>query len=180
NNGPSPTGGITANDLLPAGLTYVSNLPSQGSFVSSTGAWTVGTLALGATATLRLVATVDVGTAGNTILNKAFVTGANEVDPLTSNNRDSVAVTVQTADLAVTKSVNNATPNAGDVITYTVTLRNNGPHPATGVKLTDLLPAGLTYSSSTPSQGTYTAGTGLWTVGSLANGSVATLALSAK
>src|SRR5207249_3278327 len=92
---------------------------------------------------------------------------------------DSVAVTVQSADLAVTKTVNNVKPNEGEAITYTVTLRNNGPNTAGGIALTDLLPAGLTFGSSTPSQGSYVSGTGVWTVGSLLNGSTATLALVA-
>ena len=55
----------------------------------------------------------------------------------------------------------------GDTITYTVTLSNNGPNTATGVQVTDLLPAGLSFVSATPSQGTYDPGTGLWTVGTV-------------
>src|SRR5207247_1819517 len=94
------------------------------------------------------------------------------------NNRDSITITVQSADLRVTKVVNNATPNEGNTITYTVSLENNGPNSATNVGLTDLLPAGLTYTSSTPSQGTYASGTGLWTVGALANGATVTLGLN--
>ena len=60
-----------------------------------------------------------------------------------------------TADLSVTKTVSDATPNVGDQITFTVTLSNQGPDAATGVEVTDLLPAGLTFVSATPSQGTY-------------------------
>ena len=69
------------------------------------------------------------------------------------------------ADLSVTKTVSNATPNVGDQITFTVTLTNSGPDAATGVQVTDLLPAGLTFVSATPSQGTYDSATGLWDVG---------------
>ena len=39
--------------------------------------------------------------------------------------------------------MSNPAPNVGDTITYTVTLRNNGPDPATGVQVRDLLPAGV-------------------------------------
>ena len=51
--------------------------------------------------------------------------------------------------------MSNATPNVGDQITFTVTLTNQRPDAATGVQVTDLLPAGLTFVSADPSQGTY-------------------------
>ena len=38
-------------------------------------------------------------------------------------------------------------------LTYTITVTDNGPSVANGVTLTDTLPAGLTYVSATPSQG---------------------------
>jgi large repetitive protein len=59
------------------------------------------------------------------------------------------------ADLSVTKTVSDATPNVGDQITFTVTLTNAGPDAATGVQVTDLLPAGLSFVNATPGQGTY-------------------------
>jgi hypothetical protein len=37
------------------------------------------------------------------------------------------------ADLSMTKTVSDATPNVGDQITFTVTLSNQGPDAATGV-----------------------------------------------
>src|SRR5262249_27162999 len=77
-----------------------------------------------------------------------------------------------TSDLSVSKTVSNPTPNVGDTITFTVTLSNQGPAAATNVQLTDLLPAGLTFVSATPSQGTYLPGSGVWTVGTVSSGGV--------
>src|SRR5262245_6819152 len=59
------------------------------------------------------------------------------------------------ANLTITKSVSNPTPNVGDTITFTVTLTNSGSSNATNVQVTDQLPSGLTFVSATPSQGTY-------------------------
>lgn len=58
-----------------------------------------------------------------------------------------------TADLAVTKT---AAPNpvvAGSHLTYTITITNNGPDGATGVKLRDTLPPRVTLVSAMPGQG---------------------------
>ena len=60
--------------------------------------------------------------------------------------------------------------NVGDTVTYTVIVTNNGPDSATNVALTDWLPAGVTYVSDTATQGSYNDGTGVWTVGTIANG----------
>jgi uncharacterized repeat protein (TIGR01451 family) len=83
------------------------------------------------------------------------------------------------ADLGVAKTVNNTTPNAGEVITYTITVTNNDSDDATGVQLTDMLPTGVTFGGYTAIQGTYTSTTGLWTVGSLATAASATLTITA-
>jgi sortase (surface protein transpeptidase) len=47
------------------------------------------------------------------------------------------------------------------------------------VQVTDLLPAGLTLVSGTPSTGTFATGTGVWTIASLASGASATLTVVA-
>ena len=60
NAGPSPATGVQITDSLPVGLTFISVAPSQGTYDSSTGAWSVGSLAVGAMATLQLTARVDV------------------------------------------------------------------------------------------------------------------------
>jgi uncharacterized repeat protein (TIGR01451 family) len=58
------------------------------------------------------------------------------------------------ADLAVLESAAPPTNvSASGTITYTVTVGNNGPSTATGVTLTDFLPAGVFLVSATPSQG---------------------------
>ncbi|MEP2278805.1 MAG: hypothetical protein ABJI11_05205, partial [Maribacter sp.] len=83
------------------------------------------------------------------------------------------------SDLVTKKTVDNSTPLEGDVITFKLNVTNNGPEDVTNVEITDLLPTGLTFnSSSNPIGGTvntYNNTTGLWSVGNLANGSSASI-----
>ncbi|UCD25368.1 MAG: DUF11 domain-containing protein, partial [Gemmatimonadota bacterium] len=182
NGGPIDASGVIVTDLLPSGLTFAGDdAAASGTFYdSATGIWTVGPLANGQSATLNITATVDVGTGGSTLTNTASVTASDQPDPVVGNNSAAINLTVVApgtdADLAVTKSVDNAAPNEGDTILYTVTVTNNGPSDATGVTLSDVLPAGVSYVSD-DAGGSYSGG--VWAVGSLVNAASATLNITA-
>ncbi len=136
-----------------------------GAYVSGTGVWTIGSLANAASTALQITATVN---ATGPYANTATVTGSQD-DPTPGNNTSTnTPVPVPQADLAVVKTVNNATPNVGSTIVFTLTATNNGPSAATGVAVNDLLPAGYTYVSDNGA-GAYVSGTGVWTIGNLAN-----------
>jgi uncharacterized repeat protein (TIGR01451 family) len=92
NNGPATATVIQISDVLPVGVTYVSDTPTQGSYDSFTGNWFVGTLTNSATATLIIEASVDAGTAGSTITNTASVSFLNQSDPNPANDSDSVDI----------------------------------------------------------------------------------------
>jgi len=81
-------------------------------------------------------------------------------------------------DIGVTKVVDDATPPEGGTVNYTIGVDNAGPSTATAVQITDLLPAGVTYVSATPSQGIYDPVTGNWFIGTLNPGSTVTLLLT--
>ena len=83
------------------------------------------------------------------------------------------------ADLSLTKTVSNTNPDNGDQITFTLTVTNSGPHAATGVEVTDVMPTGLDFVSANPA-GAYDENTGIWTVGSLNSGESAQLTITAK
>src|SRR4029079_6418495 len=112
------------------------------------GVWTVGGLANGSQVTLVLQARVASPFART---NTATVSAPDQFDPERGNNSASATATPQRADLRVTKTVDSPTPDVGDVVTFTVTLTDNGPDAATNVRVTDVLPSGLAFVSATPS-----------------------------
>ncbi len=88
NNGVSHNTNVVAQDVLPAGLSFVSANPSA-EYDDSTGDWNIGTLERGASRTLEITATVL--TDGD-ITNTATIDGTNS-DPIASNNQDDVTLT---------------------------------------------------------------------------------------
>ncbi|MBO6792303.1 MAG: DUF2341 domain-containing protein [Balneolaceae bacterium] len=176
--------GVQVTDLLPSGVNFSSATPSQGTYNSSSGIWNIGTLAAGDTTTVTLTinATVNSGETGNTIINSASITKLNETDPELNNNSASVGITVvpESADIAVSKIVDDSTPIEGQSITFTIIATNNGPKSATNLNIIDQIPSGLLYVSSNPSVGSYNSSTGIWTIGTLANGAQATLVLNVQ
>ena len=97
----------------------------------------------------------------------------------TEDDRAAVAFSTPQADLSLTKALGDAEANVGDVVTFSVQLNNAGPDAATGIVVSDSLPAGLGFVSSSSTVGSYDAATGLWTVDTLASGAAATLEITA-
>lgn len=186
NAGPQEANGVTVLDVLPSGYSYVSYSATTGSYDSATGIWTVGNMPVTDSYTLQITATVNA--AGN-YTNSAEITASSQPDPdSTPNNRiiteddyaeAATTPVAQSSDLSLTKSVNNTTPLAGSLVTFTVVVTNNGPQDNTGVQVTDLLPSGYTYSGFSVSSGIYNSSTGIWNIGNIINGESETLQITA-
>lgn len=167
NNGPDIAHNVNVTDNLPSGLILKN---SNGNYESCI--WTVGTLGVGESRTLEIITLVN---KTGTIINTASVAGS-EYDYDSSNNVASKTISVAgSSDLEVTKDVNVSGPNYGDLVKWTVTVRNNGPDAASGVNVTDVLPEGLICKSAVASKGSYS--NGVWTVGDLDNGASVTLTI---
>ncbi|EIJ36148.1 SdrD B-like domain-containing protein [Thiothrix nivea] len=73
-------------------------------------------------------------------------------------------------DIELGKVADKANARRGDTVVYTLTASNTSTTNATGVQVTDVLPAGVTLATGTPpvaSQGTYNTATGVWDIGNL-------------
>src|SRR6185436_7806028 len=74
-------------------------------------------------------------------------------DPDPSDNTDNESTTINTsADLSIVKADSPDPVVAGNTLTYTLVVANTGPSNATGVVVTDILPAGVNFVSATPVQ----------------------------
>ncbi|WP_059008195.1 DUF7507 domain-containing protein [Streptomyces specialis] len=140
------------------------------------------TLPAGTTVEYRV--TIDEAAAGGLITNTATATYENHLgptpEPLTATSGEAVTEVLPAADLSVVKAADATTVTVGQTVTYRLTVRNAGPDQATGVTVTDPLPATLAFLSATGSTGLYDPDTGVWSIGTLANGATATLTLRAK
>lgn len=80
------------------------------------------------------------------------------------------------ADLSLSKTDSPDPVIAGSPLTYTITITNGGPNAALGVVMTDALPAGTSFVSAIPTQGTCSgSSTVTCNVGTLANGASTTI-----
>ena len=183
NSGPSTATNVQVSDPIPSGLTNATVTVSAGTYDNATGLWSIPSLANGASVTLTLNGTFN---AAGTSTNVAEVTGSDQPDPdstpgngsTNEDDRASVTIPARVADLSIAKTVDNTTPNVGEVITFTVTLANAGPDTATNIEVSDPIPAGLTNVTVTPATGTYDNNTGIWSLPSLGVGAQTTLTVS--
>ena len=83
------------------------------------------------------------------------------MDPNAANNSASVTLNAaESANLKVTKALTRSSPHVGELLTFHVIVANQGPSPATGVAVTEVLSAGLAFESAAPSQGCVRLGDG--------------------
>jgi large repetitive protein len=155
--GPSAAHHVVVSDSLPAGVNFVK--ASEGC-AAAAGVVTCevqpgGELTLSQVADFQVTVQVPFALGGQPLTNTASVT-SEEADPHSENNQSTVTTTVgPDADLSITKTMGKA--QAGKPLTYTLAITNHGPSAASAVTVNDTLPAGTTFTSAAPSQGTCSA-----------------------
>ena len=99
---------------------------------------------------------------------------------VSSNTSDgfTIGLSVAESDLQLTTAVNNTAPTIGDIIELTLKVKNQGPSNDNNVLVANILPAGLTFVSSSDSS--YSNSTNLWNIATIANGETKTIVIKAK
>jgi uncharacterized repeat protein (TIGR01451 family) len=151
--------GVTLTETVPANTTFNPGASTAGwSCVPDNNAGSTCTLAIGGlngggasgSATFA-VTVVNPAPAGVTqISNSASAAddGANGTDPNTGNNTGSDTTPLDAApDLVLNKDDKNATAVPGGTITYSLTYTNGGNQGATGVTLSETVPANTTFNA---------------------------------
>jgi uncharacterized repeat protein (TIGR01451 family) len=177
---------LTVTDVLPPGTTFVSasgsgwttayDNPSR----TVTATYTADIQHKAATSfTLVVAAPAAPGTLTNTV-NLSYTSPAYS-DPNPANDSYSQLTTIAgNVDLRLTKSVDTSTPGLGSNAVFTVTVQNltTNAADATNVRITETVPAGLTYLSASATLGLFDESAGYWYVGTLLGGASATLTLT--
>ena len=185
NQGPDNATGVEVEDDLPSCVDFVS---ADGNYSSTSGIWNIGSIAVGETVELEIVA--EVNSNGGSCTNSAEVVDMDQDDDdSTPNNdeaneddQDTASFTIiedDVADLELDKSVDDNNVEIGQTITYTITVTNDGPDNATGVEVEDDLPSCVDYVSSSTNDGDYDSGSGIWDIGSIADGETVELEITA-
>jgi len=170
NTGNQDATGVIISDTLPADVTFTAGNASDSGVLSAPGivTWPAFDLASGASATRYLTVTVD------DTLPAGLELIINTVDAVddrgyTATNQHATIITA-TPDLEIGKSNGVNTVEPGDTLVYTLTITNSGPQGATGVRITDYLPAHTTFVSASDGGAQTTPGIVAWPTFPLAGG----------
>ena len=153
NTGPATSTAVTLTDPLPDALDFVSVTSDSGVCGEASGVVTcnLGQLDVGQTATSTIVAiAIEAGEVTNT----ATVFGAQH-DPDDGDNSDSATVEIGdvSADLSIAKVASDDEVLVGDIVVFTIQVRNHGPATSTNVTITDALPSNLDFLAAVSTTG---------------------------
>jgi uncharacterized repeat protein (TIGR01451 family) len=168
---------VVLTDIIPAQLTLnIASISNGGVWDAATRTimWNYGTQQPNASGFVTYTATIIVPIAnGTTVTNTARIS-ADNADPKFA--QDTSTFTVASApQLQITKTVNATIVNPGDPVTYTVKVKNIGTDTAINAVMTDTLPAGFTFVSTSPTAASIVGQTGTWNLGNMAVGDEKTI-----
>ena len=158
NSGDSTATNVTLTDDLPDGLTFVSSDPAASGSDGSTVTWSLGDIPPSESMTVTMMlSAASVGEQINT---------ATAVSTEGITGQDTQLTSIIPGSLQLAKGA-PAETISGDDLTYEITVTNDGAGALTSVVLSDILPAGLTYVSSSPGATVGADGTVSWLIDAL-------------
>jgi uncharacterized repeat protein (TIGR01451 family) len=163
NKGPSTANGVTLTNFLPANANVVYSSSPSAAVVP------LGTLAKDAGASVTLI--LSPTAVGTCSLTSTAGLSAADTDPNPENNTASFTVDVVPAsDLQVSAVATPSPALSGKKVSYLVTVTNAGPSPATTVVVSQTVPAGATFQSTSSTNASYNSGVVTWNVGNMPSG----------
>ena len=179
NSGPAPTIVVTITDDVPVTLTNVTSTSSGVALTPIGGSkygWTIAELPNALNSGAGII-TITGQISENLTIGGRFTNTASIAGLASDTQTSDVGVTINEADLALTKAKTGTPTTVSGVttITYTVTISNPSATPATGVVVSDTLSSGVNLVSSNTTVGSYDAG--VWNVGDVGAGGSAVLTL---
>lgn len=143
NHGPGTAFAVTLDDVLPAGFAWAED-PDLSECAITLGDLHCGFGDMAATDTFSVTVsapTDEHDCADNAYVNTAVAGATNHADV-----DDTGDVLIQCPDIEVSKTPDGEVIDAGDEISFTITVTNAGPATATAVTLDDDLPAGFDWA----------------------------------
>src|SRR5438094_206189 len=174
NTGTMNDTGVVITDTLPANTSFVS-ATGGGTLAAGVVTWNIGALAAGASTSVQLVVAAASPLANGTVItNGTYNIDSNET---AATNGAAITTTVSSAPVLNISKADAPDPVvAGANITYTISYTNTGINNATGVVITDTIPANTSFVSATGG-GTLAAGVVTWNIGDLVAGTSASVQL---
>ena len=171
---------VSVSDLLPSGMSYISSSPGSTNSGPNVYWSDIGPLAINAHKLLWVKAFIDGSIVGNqTLTNRVDVIGK-PVTGTNVTNSSNASVDAQESKILVTKKANLTNASPGASVSFTLFVNNTGSSVLPGVFVSDLLPTGMTYVSSTPA-GTNDGQTVSWSnIGPMSSGQNKSLEIVAK
>lgn len=154
NNGPVTATGATIVDTFTANFT-LGTLPPGCVAAGQTVTCTAGTLVSGANQVFVIPVTATTATGGSFVNTATVSPPAGLSDPVSGNDSDGATYQIApvSADLSITKTKGPNPVQAGQNMTSTITVRNNGPSvltygPGSPLRVTDTVTADETFVSA--------------------------------
>ncbi len=174
---------VLIGELLETGFTYISDVPSTGTYDPVVGEWIVGELMPEQSVTLDITAEV---VEGGTYSNTAELLDSFPDDDNPGNNSATVTLNIdlpEGVDLVIEKTALSTRPLVGDQVVFTIKVINNSvSDPVSQIEVLDALPtgseSGFVYQEHSADMGEYNPEDGVWEIPLLEVGQEALLTIT--